>query len=56
MPADWPLIPRLHGDDQVAPGQRFRLLILTSSKVDGDSSDIEFYNTWPTKLPKSKNL
>ena len=45
VPADWPLIPRWHGHELVGPGQSFRLMIVTSSKVAGDSSDIEFYNT-----------
>lgn len=45
VPADWPLIPRLHGHAQVGPGESFRLMLLTSSKVPAVSGDIRYYNT-----------
>ena len=39
VPADWPLIP-----DGIEPGDRFRLLFVTSATRDASSSDIVDYN------------
>ena len=41
VPADWGLIP---GD--LGPGDRFRLIFISSNKRDGSSTDIDVYNTF----------
>ena len=41
IPADWPLLPA-----DVAPGEKFRLLFVTTGKRDAESSDIADYNTF----------
>ena len=41
VPADWPLTPA-----EVEPGERFRLLFITTGKRDAESSDIADYNAF----------
>ena len=41
VPHNWSLIP-----SGVSPGQRFRLIFLTSTQRDASSSDIDVYNTF----------
>ena len=48
VPADWPLTPA-----DVEPGERFRLLFITTGKRDAESSDIADYNTFVQNAAKS---
>ena len=48
VPADWPLTPA-----EVEPGERFRLLFITTGKRDAESSDIADYNAFVQNAAKS---